>query len=156
MKKINLILVILVSVAVLFSSCKKTEENLEPAADGTGSYSMTIDGNTFSNLKDELNMVLGVIAFGGVHENGVEFSVMITAVPSVGETISICNTDCPDEYHFSLIYIGDVNNAVNMMVAYDGTVKRTANKKVEINGNLIGMDDSMHPFSLTININRLL
>lgn len=156
MKKLTLILGLMISVGLLFSSCKKStdeEEILDPAPNGTGSYSMTFDGNTFSTLQDELNMVYGVIAFAGLDHNNNEFVITLSNVPSIGSTINICHEEDCGENPFGLIYMADEGN---FYTAYEGTVSRPSEKKIEISGKLTGFGGEFHDFSLTININVIL
>ncbi len=109
MKKLTLIFGMIISVAVLFSSCKKAVDDVvtDPAANGTGSYSMTIDGNTFSTLTDEVNMVLNVVAFTGKDQNGVEFVLTLSNVPAIGITETICYEEECGETPFGLLFMGD-------------------------------------------------
>lgn len=156
MKKLTLILGLMISVGLLFSSCKKStddEETPDPTPTGTGSYSMTLDGNTFNTLQDELNMVYGVIAIAGVDHNNNEFVITLSNVPSTGSTISICHEEDCGENPFGLIYMGDDGN---FLTAYEGTVRRPSEKKIEVSGKLTGFDGEFHDFSLTININVIL
>ena len=155
MKKLTFIFAMIISTALLFSSCKKAVDDVitDPAANGTGSYSMTIDGNTFTTLTDEVNMVINIVALAGKDHNGVEFVLTLTNVPAIGQTVNICHEDDCGENPFGILYMGDNGN---MYTSYEGTVKRTAEKKIETSGKLMGLDGTFHEFSLTINLNVII
>ena len=156
MKKLTFIFAMIISTALLFSSCKKAVDDVvtEPAANGTGSYSMTIDGNTFTTLTDELNMVINIVALAGKDHNGVEFVLTLTNVPAIGQTVNICHEDDCGETPFGLLFMAD--EGATSYTSYEGTVKRTAEKKIEASGKLLGLDGTFHEFSLTINLNVII
>jgi len=152
MKKMTLIFGMIISVALLFTSCTKAVVDdivTDPAPNGTGSYSMTIDGNTFTTLQDELNMALGIVAFAGTDYNGVDFVITMANIPSIGNTETFCIEGCGEDV-FTFLYMGDDGVAY---VLNEGTITRTTEKKIEMSGKLMGFDEELHDFSLTINLN---
>jgi len=155
MKKITLILTMVISVAILFTSCKKAVEEVvtDPATNGTGSYSMTIDGATFTTLDDEVNMVVSIIALAGKDQNNVGFVMTLTNVPAIGHTVNICTEDDCGDTPFGLLFMSDSGLSY---VGSTGTVSRPSEKKVEASGTLIGSDGEEHTFSLTINLNVII
>jgi len=152
MKKLTFIIAMVISTAVLFSSCKKAVDDVvtDPAANGTGSYAMTIDGKTFTTLTDEVNMVLKIVALAGKDHNGVEFVLTLSNVPAIGQTANFCHEDDCGETPVGILYMGDNGT---MYTSYEGTVKRSSEKKIEASGKLLGSDGAFHEFSLTINLN---
>jgi len=152
MKKVNLIFVMLVSVALVFTSCSK-ETSLTPDAgtDGQGSYTLTIDGNTYTKQSDAINMALGIAIIPGIDNNGNGFTFTVTNPPSVGGSTAICHEDCGDDA-VGILFMGE--NQI-MYTSWDGTVSRPSLKKIELSGNLMGVDGVTHPFTCTINLNMI-
>jgi len=150
MKKVNLIFAMLISAALVFTSCTK-ETNLTPDAgtDGQGSYSLTIDGVTYTKQSDAINMALGIAIIPGIDNNGNGFTFTVTNPPSVGGSANICHEDCP-ENSVGVLFMGE--DGV-MYTNWDGTVSRPSLKKIELSGNLLGGDGEIHPFTCTINLN---
>lgn len=151
MKKINLIFSVLLTVAIMFGSCKKDDNDPDPGND-MGSYSMTLDGNTFTTLEAEINMLNNGLAVAGLDQNGSSFTFTLAYIPAVGVTADICHENCPDD-NVALLFMGDIAVA---LVGWDGTVKRTAEKKIEINGRLASTDGTLYDFSATINVHQIL
>lgn len=158
MKKANLLLSMILIFTISFTGCKKTtEEAIFPGTDigdGTGSYSLTIDGTTYTTLESEITMVYDVIVLAGKDNNNLGFSFTVTNIPAVGSSIPICFEDC-GENDASILMMSD--GTLNY-VAQSGTISRTADKKVEISGTLISITDyvTVVNFSMTININSII
>lgn len=151
MKKINLVFSVLLAVAIMFGSCKKDDNDPDPGND-MGSYTMTLDGNTFSTLEAEINMLNNGLSIAGLDHNASSFSFTLGNIPAVGVTEDICHENCPGD-NVGLLFMGDIAVA---LVGWDGTVKRTAEKKIEINGRLASADGTLYDFSATINVHQII
>jgi len=151
MKNISLVFSVLLAVVIMFGSCKKDNNNPDPVND-MGSYSITLDGNTFTSLEAEINILNNGLAISGLDQNESSFSFTLGNIPAIGVTAIICHEDCPDD-NVGLLYMGDVAIA---LAGWDGTVKRTAEKKIEINGRLAGADGTIYNFSATINVHQII
>ena len=151
MKKISLVFSVMLAVAIMFGSCKKDDNDPDPGTD-TGSYTMTLDGNTFTTLEAEINMLNNGLAIAGLDQNSSSFTFTLGNIPAVGVTEDICHENCPDD-NVGLLFMGDIAVA---LVGWDGTVKRTAEKKIEIDGRLASADGTLYDFSATINVHQII
>ena len=128
MKNLKIAFALLVSVSLLFSACKKDDDNpADPGVTYKGSYSVNINGVSYSTLKSDVVEVEEGVTFFADDKKGGQFQIAIPNVPAVGETVTL-TFNAGDDYTTVMLANGPVEGYTTL-IAGAGTVKRESEDK---------------------------
>ncbi len=161
MKLLN---IILLSSILIFSSCSKDEDS-SPSTPSTsdntstnettdghkGSYTMTIDGATFTHLQNDITLLNHSLQIPGLDNNGKGFVFQSSGtIGEVGETIHICIDECSPSITTTLML--EENNGADNFNATSGSYTRISEYKVEISLTEDFDDGNARTLTATVNI----
>jgi len=151
MKNLKLFLMMFMAVSLLSSSCKKDDDdNNDPVNPTTysGSASLTIDGILYnvlqSNVEQETEGVVFLLKNSAADDI---FTVAITEVPAIGETVTL-GLNAPDGSTYLLVANGPIEGIISL-IAGSGTVHRVSEKVYEIDAILYGGDTFTDEYTIT-------
>lgn len=137
MKNIKLLFILFIGLAIIGTSCKKTEEEttedlINQLLDVHGSIDLDVNGTKFDRLftsvtYTESNKMVVFWAYDNDSENS--FVVSFGEVPAVGSTGAI---DYESEDGLVFLIVGSFMEADNYY-AKSGTIKRVSTDKYEVN-----------------------
>ncbi|NOR86697.1 MAG: hypothetical protein GQ527_03720 [Bacteroidales bacterium] len=165
MKNLKFLFVLLISVSILTTSCKKDDDPDDipdvPVVTFKGAASVTIDGTTYSDLvldvveNTDLNegtQDVGCYLRGGYSQGNPEiegnnFALVIANIPAVGETATF--TENPEEFDTQIIILGSPVEGHTRFMAVSGTVTRESADKYTLNASLTDIPGFAGDFSIT-------
>lgn len=127
MKNLKFLFVLLVSINILSTGCKKDEDPTDPGVTYKGSFNVNINGVSYSTLKsDVIEMEEGVTFFAD-NNTGGQFQIAIPDIPAVGTTATLA-LDSPEGSTVVMVASGPIEGYTTL-IAGAGTVYRQAADK---------------------------
>ncbi len=128
MKNLKIAFALLVSVSLLFSACKKDDDDpVNPGVTFKGSYSVNINGVNYSTLKSDVYEMEEGVTFYADDNKGGKFQIAIPNVPAVGETVTLI-LDAPEDATMVMVALGPIEG-YSTLIGGAGTVKRESEDK---------------------------
>jgi len=125
MKKVKLLLMLFISLSMINTSCKKSEDPAEPATPTEtykGSYSLNLNGTTYNELKSDVWEAEEGVTFYADNKKGAYFQVAIPNIPKVGETVTL-TLDAPEDATMVMVALNAIEG-YSTLIAGAGTVTR--------------------------------
>lgn len=127
MKTLKILFVLLVSLSLLSTACKKDDNTTSPDANYKGSFSVNINGTTYNTLKSDVVEMEEGITFFASNNNGGQFQIAIPNIPAVGSTVTL-SVDAPDDATIVMVASGPIEGIVTL-IGGAGTVYRESTDK---------------------------
>lgn len=171
MKLLN---IILLSSILIFSSCSKDEDsspsnsnnnsnnntgittNTETTNGHAGSYTMTVNGKTFTNLQDDISLINSTLQIPGLDNAGLGFVFNVFGgVGAIGETRNICLDDDVCNVVIASGLMLEEANGANNFNATSGTITRVSQFVVNINLTQ-DLGNGVKTLTATVNIGTII
>ena len=127
MKNLKIAFALLVSVSLLFSACKKDDDPVNPGLTYKGSFSVNINGVSYSTLKSDITEVTEGVTFFADDKKGGQFQIAIPNVPAVGETVTL-SFNSGDDVTTVMVANGPIEG-ITTLIAGAGTIYRQSDNK---------------------------
>ncbi len=138
MKNLKIAFALLVSVSLLFSACKKSEDSpADPGVTYKGSFDVSINGVSYSTLKSDIYEVEEGVTFYADDKKGGQFQIAIPNVPAVGATATL-SLDAPNGATTVMVASGPIEGIVTLVAGAGTVYHESADKYVLENIVLFG------------------
>lgn len=153
MKHFKLLFVLLIGLGLMFTSCKKTEEQqtedlMEEILDVKGSIDLDVAGTTYDKLFSSVVYAESdkMVSFWAYELNSEDsFVVTFGEVPEVGAT---ANIDLQDDNTITLLVMGSFLGGDGYF-ATSGSIQRVSTDEYQLNIMINDMNQSGEPISLS-------
>lgn len=124
-------MVLLVSISILSTGCEKEDDPADPGTNYKGSYSVSINGVSYSVLKSDVVEMSEGVTFYADDNKGGQFQIAIPNIPAVGETVTL-SFNAGEDYTTVMVANGPIEGYITL-IAGAGTVYRQSDNKYELN-----------------------
>ena len=139
MKNLKFILLLLVSLSIITTSCKKSDDPTEPDNPVTGfkgSFNINLNGITYNKLKSDVVEMEEGVTFLVDNNKGGHFQIAIPNIPAVGATATL-SLDVPDDKTMVMVALEAIEGYATL-IGGAGTVTRESADKYTLDVTLYG------------------
>jgi len=148
MKNLKMVLMLLISISIVATSCKKDDKDdvipVVPGVTYLGSFNLDINNVTFSTLLSNVEEMDEGVTFFTETSSGTEIQIALPDVPAIGVTHTITIDQGEDDPTF--VILGDIGVGDEVLVATSGTIKRTSSVDYEVDVLVYGVLNPTTPY----------
>jgi len=149
MKNLKIAFALLVSVSLLFTACKKDDDDpSNPGVTYKGSYSVNINGISYSTLKSDVVEMEEGVTFYADDKKGGQFQIAIPNIPAVGETVTL-TLDAPEDATIVMLANGPIEDYTTLIAGAGTVTRESADKYTLSNIVLYGGSGFADEFSMS-------
>ncbi len=130
MKSLKFLFVLLISLSILSTGCKKDDDPTDPVNNYKGSFNVSINGESYSTLKSDIVEMEEGVTFFADDKKGGQFQIAIPNTPAVGETVTI-TFNAGEDATTVMVANGPIDGYVTL-IAGAGTVYHQSDNKYEL------------------------